>query len=434
MAKKSTKESKTKSKYAVETLFSKKGFDNFQINAQNLRNLANANPIVKICINRLKKTISKSPYIIKAIDKKENDALKPEIDFLKKLLKTPNNNNETFRTLMIKTLDDVLILDQGIIEKVKNIKGEIKELYHVDGSTIKSMYDDYGILESPAFEQYLRPGDREPSASFEKEDLLIFQSNPKSQNDMLGKGESPLEGVILTVLTSINALIYNASIFDESKIPPAIVNLKGFSPELLKQFKQNFESQIQGKQWTNAYTNAEDMNFQLLRPNNQDMQFYELNLWLFRIICAAYDLSPQEFGFTMDINKATAQSQENISKKGGYEIYADVVAEEINNSIIGDLALINPKFSRVEFAWDLEDRNDDLKQAQIDEIYTRIGKVLPNELRIRDGEDPLTYDQELSIAMNKLNSGGEKQKEDNEEDLITKSFNKINKTKWETFY
>lgn len=125
------------------------------------------------------------------------------------------------------------------------------------------------------------------------------------------------------------------------------------------------------------------------------MQFYELNLWLARIIFATFEVSPQDLGFTMDVNKATAGVQERLTKSQGVANLLDVMAEEVNKEIISDLATIDSKFDEIEFAFDVQDRIDAKVQAEVDQIHITSGTRTPDELRVRDGLDPLPEKEEI---------------------------------------
>jgi len=116
-----------------------------RVSYQQLRNIAQNNDLISTVVTRLKKSVVKVPWHIRpkgffmSPDEKQKaaDNLKPEIEYVTDLLRRPNSNDDTFRTLFIKVLDDILVLDNGVTEKVKNVAGAVIELYQVDGSTIQ---------------------------------------------------------------------------------------------------------------------------------------------------------------------------------------------------------------------------------------------------------------------------------------------------------
>ncbi len=363
-----------------------------RITFDELRGLSYNNNIVRVCINKWKHIISRVQFIVRAKDETRSEELQPQIDFVAKLLTHPNTGTQdTFRTFMSKIVEDIAVIDNGIVEKVRNAKGDIVELYQVDGSTIRPNFDEFGCYTEPAFYQYVDGGSANPDVEFGLDDLMLFQMNPQGQNGRIGYGMSPVESIAMTVTASLQAALFNQSYFDENKIPPAVINLPEVPMEELMAFKAGFEQQLQGKPWSNAFTNSKTIDIKQLRPSNADMQFYELNKWLATIICAAFEMSPQEIGLTMDINRATGEVQDRITRTQGIANMLSVISETINHGILDDLAQRDPKFAEIEFDWEDIDKLDDLTQAQIDDIYLKNGKTYVNEVRLRDGQDPVDW-------------------------------------------
>jgi hypothetical protein len=215
----------------------------------------------------------------------------------------------------------------------------------------------------------------------------VFQINPQGQNGKIGWGLSPVEAVIHTVLSSLQAMIYNTSFFDQNSLPPYIANLAGVPVAELVRFREEFIKQAENGAWKGAFTNSDKLDLKMLRPTNQDMQFFELNQWLARIVFAAFELSPQDFGLTMDINKATSESQERLEQ--GITNVLTCISEEINGDLLLDLVDLDPKFGEIEFAFEAESKLDAKVQAEIDQIYLQNQVTTPNEVRVRDGRDAI---------------------------------------------
>lgn len=364
------------------------------VDYSSLRNLSRNNDIVRIAIDRVKHRVTKTPWIIRAKDSDRHEELESYIEYVKKLLMYPNANDDTFRLLVSKITEDILVIDRGVIEKVRNVRGDVVNLYQVDGSTIYPNIDENGMYQEPAYYQFLR-GEQKPTAELEMDDVMIFMVNPRSEGGLNGYGSSPVENVVTSVLTSLQAAIYNAGYFDSAKLPPFMANLKDVSVEDLIAFKTAFENQLSNGNWSNAYTNASDLKVEQLRPSNQDMQFMDFNVWLARIICAEFEISPQEIGLTMDINKSTGEEQGKITSEGIDNIL-QVIAEEINMDLIGDLATnLNENFEEIEFVWDIELQLSEKERAEVDKIHVETGLREINELRARDGLDPIEEKEEV---------------------------------------
>lgn len=379
-----------------------KGGTNIQYTSELLRGIVASNNILRIVIDRVKHRVSKTNWFVRPKDQKDT-TLENYCKYVETLLDNPNQEaDDTFRSLISKLLEDILVLDRGVIEKVRNSRGAVVELFNVDGGTIKSNIDEYGLYKEPAFSQYIK-GYKEPVAQFEADDIMLFMNNPRNEVGQIGYGYSPVQNIISTVITSLEASIYNGDYFDSSKIPPMWVNLPGVSTDELIRFKQKFEESVRnGKNWDITFTNGDNMDMKPLRPSNQDMQFYELNLWLARIICAEYEISPQEIGLTQDVNRATAQVQKGITSEGIDNMLV-TIAEEINTDLIGDLARnVDKRFRDVEFCWDVEVSVTEKERAEIDKILIETGLRTIDELRLRDGLEPMEKTTEELLEKNRV--------------------------------
>ncbi len=368
---------------------------------ETLRSMAKANNLVQNCITHIKHTLTKSEWFFRPVDRKADPKqYKQQIDFLTNLFKYPNSMDSD-KDLISKLVDDILIIDRGIVEKVRNAKGDIIELYAIDGADIKPNINEYGMFDDPAYYQFLNSGsnfsgDGKPDAEFEYSDLMVMMVNPQVQNGRIGYGVSPVESVLQTIVASLQASILNASYFSSNKVPPYIASIPGVSKEDLTNLKTAFESSMQTGEWPTVWVNTPNLEIKPLRPTNAEMQFYELGLWLARIIISAFELSPQDFGLTMDINKASSEAQERM-EQGAHNV-ADCIANKINRDIIADMAERDPKYKDLEFAFDTINKVDELAQAQIDQIQYQIHTRLPNEMRSRDGLDPIQGGDEFAPA------------------------------------
>ena len=367
-----------------------------KVTFQQLRNLSLANNLVRNCINRIKHTVTKVDWSIKPIDTKiDTSVYRQEIDYVTHLIKYPNSQDTT-RDLISKAVEDILVIDQGVFEKVRNMRGEIVNIYAVDGATIRPNIDEYGLLADPAYYQYLEQtaATGTPDAEFKETDLVVMQINPQIQNGRVGYGMSPVEAIIQTVVTTLQASIYNESIFNSKQLPPFIASLPKASKEDLMNFKFQFMKSIEDDVWSTAFVNTESLEVKPLRPSNQDMQFAQLNEWLAKIVFSAFELSGQNFGMTMDINRATSESQERL-EQGAHNVI-DEIQDKINREVITDLALTDKRFNEIEFAFDAVNKQDEKQKAEIHQVYLQSGVLNANEVRHDLGMEPRSGGDEYS--------------------------------------
>lgn len=359
------------------------------INFNTLRRLKDANPLVNICVEMLKKTVVKIPFSVHKKDNSSVQGFEDEINYAMYIFENPNPQ-ETYRTFWLKVLEDVLVIDRGATEHVYNGKGELMQNWAVDGATIKPCFDEYGLYAEPAFMQFLNQYKTEAdrAAEFTEDEMTILINSPRTELGMEGYGISAVEQIIQTVITSLSAENFNAGTFTKQTLPPYMVNVEGATEKQITEIKNQWESQEAGNLWKGLFMNGKNVTIQKLRESNQEMQYYELTLWLARVIIAAFGLSPQDLGLTMDVNKATGEVQEHISKNQGIRDLLDLMAEW-HNKVLRLLAETEPKFNELVFEFDDLDKLDERTQAEIDKMYVEIGKVLPDELRARDGQTSL---------------------------------------------
>jgi SPP1 gp7 family putative phage head morphogenesis protein len=352
--------------------------------------MSKAVPVARLCINTLKHKVTQTPWAIKP-KKGEKQADEEHIKAVENLLNTPNRNRETFRTFLDKVVEDLLVLDAGCFEKVENKGGEPCELYYVDGSTIKPMYDVHGVLGEPAYVQFMPMNSANiPDAEWDYDEFVYMMQNPQADIQNFGYGLSPLEGVIMVATNALNADNYMGQFFDVGTLPPKLINLgKDVSANEVELFRAIWKSEIEGKPWKTAITGGSETMEVIDMGNGKpaDMQFENYQTWLMKLMCAAYEISPQDIGMTaeMGLNRALGEVQQNISNNKGYRTILNVLKETINMQVVHEWF----DFDDIEFDWVGLDTIDQLNAANIFNIESKCGATSINEYRISKGLEPI---------------------------------------------
>jgi HK97 family phage portal protein len=365
-----------------------------QVTLMTLRRMSRANWVDRACITTLRDEITSIPWDIVPINPK---ALFSETfqQYLIRLLKKPNKNNENWRTLIDKIMEDILVIDGGCVEKVRDNGGRIIELYQVDSATIKPVFDEFGMASDIAYQQFL-PGQKAttPVAEFTNRDLIYMMWNPQGTVDTFGYGMSPVEAGLAVGTAFLYAEAYNLGFFRNNTIPQVMINMgKDVPPEQVDNFRAFLASEMQGLQGfhqpiVGAFNEGFDIKELLKSP--ADMQWKEYVEWQMKWKVALYRMSPQDIGFNLDMYKVEGQTQLQLSKNKAINSLKGVLKEYIDTEIIQDdgwgLDGVNPN---LQFQWIDDEVVDPLKQAQIDKIYTSSGILAPNDIRRRLGEDPI---------------------------------------------
>lgn len=381
-----------------------------KISYDTLRRSANSVHVVRICINVLKEKITKTKWVVQPIDqlKRKKAGDDSRIEEITEILKSPNTNGETFRTLLDKILEDLLVLDSVSIEKTRYPDGKLAELYFVDSASIRPVFDEFGnmdvpiplktkdkgTIELPASyvqvldnSQYGGPESGEIIAAWPKRDFIYFHMHPQGSMDGFGYGLSPIEGVLSVVANLLNADNYNSTYFEEGSFPPIILQVVGqMNQRDLEAFREYMIQELTGNFHRPAIMAGKEKAevLDLKGMSNRDMEFMEYFIILAKLLCAAYGLSPQDIGLTDDVNRATADVMKDLSEGKGYGSILALLKEVINREILwSDFG-----YKDLEFEWVSPDSTEPDIASGIYDKALRNGTLTLNEVRQKIGETP----------------------------------------------
>jgi len=123
------------------------GFPRRDIDLINCRRLART-PFVFSVIKTLLDEITSAKWDILPNEGFTEDEVKEDVKSIKEFINNPNDNNESFRSIIRAVVRDLFEIDSGVIEKVYNRKGELVELYTIDGSTMLINPDEHGSIRN----------------------------------------------------------------------------------------------------------------------------------------------------------------------------------------------------------------------------------------------------------------------------------------------
>jgi len=114
-----------------------------ELSVETLRKIYKKSSTVRPCVDALVRTISNFQFRIFSV----NGVSEQLFQKVNRLFENPNLSNETFRQILQKLLLDLLVLDAAFLQKVRNLKGEICELYAIDAGSIKIEWDGFQITK-----------------------------------------------------------------------------------------------------------------------------------------------------------------------------------------------------------------------------------------------------------------------------------------------
>ena len=321
-------------------------------------------------------------------DKNYSVALKERI---KELFDAPNPTRASFRSFTEPVLEDVLVLDAGSIEKVRNLRGEIAELWFVDGGEIKvAKYWD----GEPDVPRYFWYPDGQVRSTWLNQDFTYIMSRPGTYRVV---GLSAMEVLKLTIDAELGGSAYNARQV-QSAAPDGLLDLgEGVRPDQVEKFKAYWLSEIAGKGAMAILGGSRGAKFLPFRQSNRDMQFVEWQNYLLRKTALVFQLSPVDLNAVTDVNRASAGVLQENTDDRGLRPLLGLMADYYTREIVWDEGF-GGKANNLKFAFTKLNQRETLDDAKVQSTQTGgMPTRSVNELRKKDGLEP--WDDEFDLPM-----------------------------------
>ena len=298
-------------------------------------------------------------------DKPYSQSLKAQI---KRLFDTPNPTISSFRSFAEPVLEDVLVLDAGSIEKVRNLRGEIAQLWFVDGGEIKvAKYWDGDPDEARYF--WYPVGAGRAVTAWQNRDFTYIMSRPGTHRVV---GLSTMEVLKLTIDAELGGSAYNARQVT-SAAPDGMIDLgEGVRPNQVEQFKAYWLAEIAGKGAMAILGGSRGAKFLPFRGqgnSNRDMQFIEWQNYLLRKVALVFQLSAQDLNSVADINRANAQVQQENTEDRGHRPTLGLMQDYFTREVVWDEGFGGPD-NNLSFKFTKLNMKETLDNAKVQQTQT----------------------------------------------------------------
>lgn len=373
-----------------------------------------------------------------------------------------------FETFLKLTVKDRLIYDQMCVERIPTKKQEItgdKSLHHflpasaatvrfatrnLDPKSINDMdqqmttengqntnsqrYDKNRHVNGDY--KYVQVVGGQIRRGFTKDELIVKFGNPINDFFTNGYSVGELDLLISILTTHLNLDRYNKSLFENGITAPGIINLKGeIDEEMLEAFRRAYYAQGIGPDAmfrTPVINNPEGVEFVKMSMSEQDMNYRALADYLIKVICAVYQIAPEEINFASSSknesgggggggsNYNNIEKRIKVSRNRGLKPLLRMVENVINQDVLPYLQNDWDWVQKYEFkfvGFDAESRKDELDRQ---EKEVKTFKSV-NEIRKEHGLDPIqgaddlildaTYFQWYSLCHPEGQKGAEKKAE-----------------------
>ena len=376
-------------------------------NADILRRWAQSNEWIRTAIDLRRSQVSSNDWDVVPIDTRQE--FSPELQAqLLNLFMLPNPKGDSFRTLIEPAIEDLLVLDAGCIEIVRTARGLPTQLYAANGADIRiDPAWDGGDPNSPRYHWF--PNGRW-AKGLANEDLVYMMTRPASYRVI---GLSTLEILQSTIESDLQAAEYNRGLVTRAA-PAGVLNLgEDVTGEQVDAFRAYYEAEVSGRSATAIMGGAKSIQWMGFGQNNREMQFMQWQLYLVRKIAAVFGLAAQDLGITGDLNRATAEVQQELSEDRGLRPLMLLVEEYINREIVGSFVRHAAKKRYYSGEWDIKTYRRAIALSMLDGRDDRSLKVFKEfseanlgnlhfNYRVATGRSRREIREDIKVFLNEL--------------------------------
>lgn len=256
-----------------------------------------------------------------------------------------------------------------------------------DGASTRAIARRDRPWEPDHFEHWTADGRKEEVAP---EDVVWFRHIVHPRDPMLSL--TPIGAIRITADTNLEALRSQQRYFDQGIAAGGFMVPKegNLGPAEVERLRNLINNDMVGTDNTHRWHLLEEALEIISKPmTNADLQFVDLMRWGVIEVCRAFELTPITL---KDFEKATYTNADQAGQLDWETIrnQLDNTVQEINEWLVkpdyGDDLRLLPRYAGIAAL------QDSMKTAaEVDDIKLKGGRVTINELRKRDGEEPVEW-------------------------------------------
>lgn len=300
-----------------------------RVSFKTLKGIYEAYDVAQICVRHLINDVRSLDYNWEPIPGVKDD-VSADIEAAIAFFESPDKR-QPFRNWLHEWLQDVLRYDAGSLYIRQTMGGDPLALEVVSGSTIIPLIDYFGrrpqdedddeptegLFEGEVTPAYLQIIEGIPWDWLAADDLIYQPWNPMPESQY---GLAPLEAVLLSANTDIRFQWHFLQFFTEGTIPAGFMEAPPdmSDPSQVRQWEETWNAVMLGDQaklrqvrWVPSGTKWTPMK---ATADRFDENF---PLYLMRRTCAAFGVTPNDLGFTENVNRATGDTQIDVQFRVG---------------------------------------------------------------------------------------------------------------------
>lgn len=343
-----------------------------------LRRVYRKSSTVRACVDAIVREVCSLTWDVRP--KKDSTASSPEIErqvqTVTAFFDNPNYDQESFRQLLTKMVEDLLVLDAGVIEKVWSIdKQKLLEIVARDGAEFVPIVDRKGYLLG--YEQ--RPEYMmEDIIPFGRDEIVYLMLFPQTDSIF---GLPIIESIIDEVATLLHAINFIGTSFTDDEIPPGILSLGPIGKEAYERFKRDVREKrgVKKERQLRVVYGSDKVQWVDLKRANREMQTAELLTRIERIVYRNFGITPVEMGQTEKVPRASAEVQLQVSEDRMISPIINAINFVFNQDIV-------PALGGTEVVFLLlprDNKENDEKESRAADNYVEAGIATRDEMRRR---------------------------------------------------
>lgn len=321
--------------------------------------------------------------------------------------------NMDFETFLKLIIFDRLVYDTVTVELIYDKKGDLHHFLPVSAATMRfaaqnfttEVFNDFMVndqIEDTKDWKYLQIIRGKIEAAFTDDDLIMKFGNPTNEVFTQGYSIGELDLLVTIITAHLNADTFNRSVYERGFVSQGIINLKGeLEEEQVQALRRSWYNQGSGPGGMNRtpiINTPDGMEFIKLDYSPRDMEYSSYINYLIKIICAVYQIAPEEINFSSggagqggssegsDKTYSNVEKRLKLSRDRGLRPILRFIENIINEDILPRLSEDIRDLYRFRFVGlDAETKQDEIARQ---EKEVKFKKTL-NEIRAEDGLDPI---------------------------------------------
>ncbi|KKL46696.1 hypothetical protein LCGC14_2342990, partial [marine sediment metagenome] len=305
------------------------GWDH-KLSRRDLRKVYMRSAAVRPCVDFIVRSLSTCPWRIVA------EPGVPKRDFNRAVeLFTRPAPGHSFRGIRAQYLNDLMVMDGSVVEKVFSRGGDLVEFIPRDFSRFAVKWDNNGIIEEFIQVVVLSDG-TEKTVPFAPDQISYSVLYPRTSSPY---GTPIIETITQEVAALLLASSDIAAFFDENEIPQGILSLGDLGQEGFERAQAEFEANKGGKTSRKLYVvhGPGDVKWVPFRRPYREQEIALIVPRIEKIVFRNFGVTPLDMGQSADVNRSTAEAYKELRAFTLFKPLMDLMAEKFTFDILHEI-------------------------------------------------------------------------------------------------